>query len=74
MYCTKATLGTHRLRPARSLSIVTAMPRPSLAELLGRPLPDVTLPDPNGQPFPLRGRVGVGPLALFFYIRNGTPG
>lgn len=50
------------------------MPRPSLADLLGRPLPDVTLPDPTGQPFPLRGRVGVGPLALFFYIRNGTPG
>ncbi len=44
-------------------------PRPSLA---GRPLPDAAPPDAHGAPFPLRGRDR--PLALFFYIRNGTPG
>jgi peroxiredoxin len=49
-------------------------PRPSLDSLVGQPLPDLTLPDAFGAPFPLRGRVGKGTLALFFYIRNGTPG
>jgi len=51
------------------------MDRPaSLEEMLGRPLPDLTLVAADGSPFPVRSRVGQGPLALFFYIRNGTPG
>ena len=41
---------------------------------VGRPLPEIALLTASGTPFPLRGRVGVGPLALFMYIRNGTPG
>ena len=49
-------------------------PTTPLAELLGRPLPDIALPAPDGTPFALRGRVGLGPLALFLFIRNGTPG
>ena len=51
------------------------MPRAHpLDELVGRPLPDLAIPAPDGSPYPLRGRVGVGPLALFVFIRNGTPG
>jgi peroxiredoxin len=45
-----------------------------LAELIGQPLPDITLPAADGTPFAIRGRVGHGPLVLFMYIRNGTPG
>ena len=45
-----------------------------LADLVGQPLPDLAIPAPNGTPFALRGRVGIGPLALFVFIRNGTPG
>lgn len=40
--------------------------------LVEQPLPDLTLPGTQGE-FPLRGRVGIGPLVLFFYIHNGTP-
>ena len=47
-------------------------PRPPLDALIGEPLPDLSLLDPSGAPFRLRGRAE--PLALFFYIRNGTPG
>ena len=43
-------------------------------DLAGRPAPDVTLPASDGRAYPVRHRVGRGPLALFFYIRNGTPG
>ena len=46
----------------------------ALAAVIGRPAPDLTLPDQRGRPFAFRGRVGLGPLALFFFIRNGTPG
>jgi len=46
----------------------------ALAELVGQPLPAITLPAPDATPFALRGRVGLGPLALFLFIRNGTPG
>ncbi len=42
--------------------------------LLGRPLPDLTLPDSGGGAFPLRQFVGRQPLVLFFYILNGSPG
>jgi len=47
---------------------------PSLEDLVGTPLPDLTLPAADGSTFRLRSRVGVSKLALFFYIRNGTPG
>ena len=43
-------------------------------ESIGMPAPDLSLPGSNGSPFGLRSRVGIGPLLLFFYIRNGTPG
>jgi len=49
-------------------------PASSPHALLGRPLPEIALPAADGTPFAIRGRVGLGPLALFFYIRNGTPG
>jgi peroxiredoxin len=43
-------------------------------DAVGREVPDITLPDADGRPWPLRSRVGQGPLVLFFYIHNGTPG
>jgi hypothetical protein len=43
-------------------------------ELVGKPLPDLVLPDTAGRPYPLRQHVGHAPLVLFFIIRNGTPG
>ena len=42
--------------------------------MIDRPVPDLELISSQGGLFRLRGRVGVGPLALFFYIRNATPG
>ena len=42
--------------------------------MIGRPAPEVTLLDPLGRPVSLRDFTGRGPLVLFFYIRNGTPG
>jgi len=44
------------------------------AGMIDHPVPDLELPSSQGGRFRLRGRVGVGPLALFFYIRNATPG
>jgi hypothetical protein len=49
-------------------------PATPLPELIGHPLPDLALPASDGGSFALRARVGVGPLALFLFIRNGTPG
>lgn len=43
-------------------------------DLLHQPLPDIALPSSQGGDFGLRQFVGVQPLALFFYIRNATPG
>lgn len=43
-------------------------------EAIGRDAPDLVLPAHDGHPFALRSRVGRGPLVLFFYIHNGTPG
>ena len=43
-------------------------------DLVGRPAPDITLPSSQGGTFAVRSRVGIGPLVLFFYIHNGTPG
>jgi peroxiredoxin len=48
--------------------------RPPQPSLLGRPLPDLTLPDARGGTFALRQFVGRGPLVLFFYLLNGSPG
>ncbi len=47
---------------------------PTNEPLLGRPIPDLTLPDTRGEGFRLRGSVPHRPLVLFFYILNGTPG
>jgi hypothetical protein len=46
----------------------------SFESIVGTPVPALELPSTPGVSFPLRSRVGVGPLVLFFYIRNGTPG
>lgn len=43
-------------------------------ELIGRPIPDLVLVDPDGQPYPVRRHVGRSPFVLFFVIRSGTPG
>ena len=51
------------------------MSEPSSPEdMIDRPVPDLELPSSQGGTFRLRSRVGLGPLALFFYIRNATPG
>jgi peroxiredoxin len=46
----------------------------ALDDLLGRPMPDLTLPDPRGEDFRLRQFVPHRSLVLFFYVMNGTPG
>ncbi len=61
-----------RVVRAPTLPYGATMSRPERPSLAGRPLPDAAPPDAHGVPFPLRGRDR--PLALFFYIRNGTPG
>ncbi len=43
-------------------------------ELVDTLVPDLALPSSAGGEFRLRSRIGSGPLVLFFYIRNGTPG
>jgi peroxiredoxin len=43
-------------------------------DAVGRPVPDLSLPSTIGDRFHLRSRVGRGPLVLFFYIRNASPG
>jgi peroxiredoxin len=43
-------------------------------DLLGRPLPDLTLPDARGGGYRLRQFVPRRPLVLFFYVLNGSPG
>ena len=37
-------------------------------------MPDLALPSSAGGSFALRSRVGIGPLVLFFYIKNASPG
>jgi len=49
-------------------------PTSPLEDLIGRPLPALSLPDPEGRPFAIQAHVGHGPRVLFFFIRNGTPG
>jgi hypothetical protein len=58
--------------PSATLPRVTAPPLPD--GLLGRPLPDLTLPDAHGADYRLRQFIPNKPLVLFFYVLNGTPG
>ncbi|MBI1799683.1 MAG: hypothetical protein HYR73_08350 [Candidatus Eisenbacteria bacterium] len=41
---------------------------------VGQPAPDLALPDSSGGVFHLREHLTRGPVALFFFIHNGTPG
>ena len=43
-------------------------------DLIGRPLPDLALPDSRGGVLRLRQFVPDRPLVLFFYVLNGSPG
>ena len=44
-----------------------------VADLIDQPLPDLELDSSQGDRFRLRRDVGVSPLVLFFYVKNGTP-
>jgi hypothetical protein len=71
----RARFASARLSPARGLDYRPPMESPGRPEdLVGRQVPDLTLTNSHGAPFALRSRIGRGPLVLFFYIRNGTPG
>lgn len=50
------------------------MPDPRPEELLDRMIPDVALTGSDGETLRFRGRAGAGPLVLFFYVRNASPG
>ena len=64
--------GARRLPGASGLHYGPRVSGP--VDMIDRPVPDLELPSSRGGLFRLRGRVGAGPLALFFYIRNATPG
>jgi peroxiredoxin len=49
-------------------------PPPRVEDWVDRPIPDLELPSAPDGTFRLRGFVGVSPLVLFFYLRDGTPG
>ena len=59
-------------RPLHYRARVSEPPVPG--DMIDRAVPDLEFPSSQGGTFRLRSRVGVGPLALFFYIRNATPG
>ena len=61
-------------RAAESATLPRVTPSPESGDLLGGPLPDLTLPDTHGADYRLRQFVGSRPLVLFFYVLNGTPG
>jgi hypothetical protein len=61
-------------RDAGSASLAAMTAPRALDDLLGRPMPDLTLPDPRGEDFRLRQFVPHRSLVLFFYVMNGTPG
>lgn len=42
--------------------------------LLDREIPDVELPRSDRGTLRFRERIGIGPLVLFFYVRNASPG
>jgi hypothetical protein len=75
MWCLKSSRNRSRLPPPGGSTIVARMHTPGRpAETVGLEVPELSLPSSDGQPFSLRSQVGRGPLLLFFYIRNGTPG
>jgi peroxiredoxin Q/BCP len=41
---------------------------------IGDKVPSFTLPDQDGNPFKLEDALAKGPLVLFFYPKDGTPG
>ncbi|MDH5609636.1 MAG: peroxiredoxin [Cyclobacteriaceae bacterium] len=41
---------------------------------IGDQIPDLTLPDQNGQPIRLHDFIGKNPLVIFFYPKDNTPG
>jgi peroxiredoxin Q/BCP len=41
---------------------------------VGDPVPSFTLPDQDGQLFHLQDALAKGPVVLFFYPKDGTPG
>ena len=45
-----------------------------IEDLVDQPIPDFEIPSSSGGMFRFRGFVGVSPLVLFFYLRDGTPG
>jgi len=49
-------------------------PAGRLEDMIGQPVPDLTLPSSLGGTFSLRSRIGRGPLVLFFFIHARTPG
>jgi peroxiredoxin len=51
---------------------MTATPDPE--SLVGQPIPDLAFPSSAGGELHTRQFVGHGPLVLFFYIRDATPG
>ncbi len=57
----------------RVVSRVMEPPR-RIEDLVDLPIPDLELPSTPGGTFRFRGFVGVSPLVLFFYLRDGTPG
>ena len=50
------------------------MPSGRPEELLDHDVPDLALPASTGGEFHFRAAIGKGPLVLFFYIRNASPG
>lgn len=71
----KRARAARRLAPARVLHYRAPVHKIAGPEsLVEQPIPDLSLPSSQGGEFGLRRRVGIGPLVLFFYIHNGTPG
>ena len=60
--------------PAASATLARVSPAEGPDGLLGRPLPDLALPDSRGGDYRLRQFVSHRPLVLFFYVLNGSPG
>jgi peroxiredoxin len=46
----------------------------SAESILGRIAPSLVLPDSSGGSFRLEDHLERGPVVLFFFIHNGTPG
>ena len=50
------------------------MPSGRPEDLLDHDVPDLALPASTGGEFRFGTAIGKGPLVLFFYIRNASPG